>query len=317
MSTKTLKIIGYSLVIVLFSYLIITTDFKEILNQIQNVKIEIIILLIILQLLTQILLCVQWYKISTSILGSCSFLKMFYILSTGSVVEAITPGAKIGGEVTRLYYLKKELNAPTDKATNIIIIQKSISMSVLMMICVTSFIYLTTKIHFSLITQIIVDAISVVFILFLVFLLFFSDKLVKILEKTKKFTKTTKWVKSYADSTSLITTKHWFIQLSISIAVWILFPLKMAILARSMDLQIHMLVIIAITMTSYMIGMLPITPGGIGTFEGTMIALLALISIENNVAITLAVVFRIITFWFVMLFSTAFVLLYKRRKNEN
>lgn len=317
MKNKIFKISLYGIIGILFVYLFSTTNFSEIINSIKEINPVIIVFLIFLQLTTQFLLCIQWHRITKSIFGASSTYKIFYILSTGSMIEAITPGAKIGGEVTRLFHLKKELKTSTTQSTNIILIQKCISMSVLITFCTISFLFLTTKIHFDTQTRILIGTIGAIMIYILVFLLFFTDKLVVLLNKTDKFSKTKSFVQSYSNSTKLISKKEWKIQLLISTIVWVLFPIKMVILTKSMNLQIDILVIIAITMSSYMIGLLPITPGGIGTFEGTMISLFAMISVENSIAITLSVVFRIITFWFVMLISTMFVLYYKRSKNEN
>lgn len=314
---KILQIIGYILVLILFVVLFINTDFKEIINTLKQTSIFVIILLIALQVLTQLLLGLQWHKITKNVLGHSKFHKIFYILSTGSVIEAITPGAKIGGEVTRLYYLKKELNADTEQSTSIILIQKSISMSVLFTICLISFLYLcrAISVNLSLLVQVLINIVCLILIILLIYFLFFSKNLSNILSKSnnKLITKINKYVTSYSNSTLLISKKEWIIQFSISILVWVLFPLKMAILAYSLGINVSFFITIAITMSSYMIGMLPLTPGGIGTFEGTMISLFSLISINTAVSSTITIVFRIITFWFVMLLSTVFVTIYKGR----
>ncbi len=318
---KILQILGYILVAVLFIILLINTDFKELVTNIKQVSIWIVLILILLQIITQLLLGIQWNRISKSILSEGNFYKMFYILSTGNVVEAITPGAKIGGEVTRLFYLKSELNASTLDATNIIVIQKSISMSVLFSICLISFIYLSTKISLglSLFAQIIIYISCALLIILLISFLFGSSKLSSLLSKSNKkgIVKINKFVLSYSNATKMISRKEWVIQFVISMLVWILFPIKMAILCYSLNIDMNFFVIITVTMTSYMVGMLPITPGGIGTFEGTVISILALLNIGVSISTTIAIVFRIITFWFVMLMSTIFVSIYRSRcKNE-
>ncbi|MGI6549403.1 MAG: lysylphosphatidylglycerol synthase domain-containing protein [Syntrophomonadales bacterium] len=46
--------------------------------------------------------------------------------------------------------------------------------------------------------------------------------------------------------------------------------------------------------------MLPIFPGGLGGFEGTMSTLLLIMGLSLSEAAMVAVVFRFITFWFVI-----------------
>lgn len=313
------RLIGFLIIVMLCKSVYDNIDdFIFIQQNIEKIPISIFISLLILQVITQLLLGLQWYKISSVIIENSNFFKILYILTTGSVIEALTPGAKIGGEATRLYYLKKEFNCKTELAMNIIIIQKSISMSVLFSICLISFVYLITKIstEFNILMKFALLMMCILCIVFLMLLLFFTNKLVDILEKGKsKFSnKMSKWVKSYSESVSKLSKNHWYSQFIISLIVWILFPLKMYILTCSVGINLNFFVILAITMSSYMIGMLPLTPGGIGTFESSMINLLLgnpFVQLDMPLALTITIVFRFITFWFVMLISLIFILLFK------
>ncbi len=312
------KLSIYSTIIVLFAYLLLNTDFNEMLLHIKRIRVEILAALVLLQCFTQYLLGVQWHRITKSIVGSSKFSTIFYILSTGSVIEALTPGAKIGGEVTRLHYLKKEMNTDTKEATNIIVVQKSISMSVLFSICIVSMLYLfmTVSMGLPLVTKVALIILSILVLGFLILVLAFSNLLLEMCKRSewKIAKKMEPWLHSYNQSIQMLPKKEWVLQFAISSAVWILFPLKMLILSRSMGIDNHFLVLLALTMTAYMIGTLPLTPGGIGTFEGTMLSLLTLVAVEQAVAVTITMVFRIITFWLVMLISLIYTLIYQRRR---
>ncbi len=319
---KTLKIIGYTLVIFLFVYLIINTNFFELLGEIKKLNPLIFAFITLLQFVTQSLLIFQWHRLSKSILGGSSMLKMANIFTKGTVIEAVTPGAKIGGEATRLYYLKKEFDCNTDKAVNIILIQKSISTSVLLLICVFCFIQISSNIiaYLPIIFQIIISLASALLISFMIGFLFFSDKLSLFLQKFKSLKKLNEYVISYSNSVSKISKKEWIIQFCISFFIWGLFPVKMLILAKSFEINTNFTIIIAITMTSYMMGMLPIIPGGLGTFEGTMVSLFSVFSVPQSLSLATTVIFRFITFWFVILASLIFTLTYdlfnKMKRNK-
>lgn len=320
LKSNWLKVSIYMVIALLFIYLLLNTDFDEMLEHIKRIKIEILSILILLQCFTQYLLGIQWNRITKNITGKSKFSKIFYILSTGSVIEALTPGAKIGGEVTRLHYLKKEMNIDTKEATNIIIVQKSISMSVLFSISIISMLYLfmTVSMGLPLLTKVLLILLSLIILAFLIVILCYSHILIAICKArpSRISKKICPYVESYNKSIEMLPRREWLLQFLISIAVWILFPLKMLILSRSMGVDNHFLVLLALTMTAYMIGTLPLTPGGIGTFEGTMLSLLALIAVEQAVAVTITMVFRIITFWLVMLISLVYTLIYQRLRKD-
>lgn len=52
-----------------------------------------------------------------------------------------------------------------------------------------------------------------------------------------------------------------------------------------------------------MIAMIPVMPGGLGTFEGSFVLLLAPMSIPFDMGLALALVLRFVTFWFVFIIS--------------
>ncbi len=311
---KIIKMLGQVIIFLLFAFLIINTDLKQILKEVGKVPFSIILFVISLQLLTQFLLILQWHRITKTILGHSHLVIMSYIFTKGTVIEAITPGAKIGGEATRLYYLKKSLNAKTDDAVSIILIQKSISMSVLMIICVLCLFDLSTHIgeFLTFPLQIGVASLFLGVVFIMIASLLFSEKVSILLSKfkSKPITKISSFVSSYSTSVSKIGRKEWFIQFLISLIVWTLFPVKMYILIKAFNIHINFEITTAVTMTSYMMGMLPVTPGGLGTFEGTMLAILGIFSERKSALVAVTVIFRFITFWFVIIASFIFSSIY-------
>lgn len=49
---------------------------------------------------------------------------MLYVNARGSIIDSITPGVKVGGELTRAVLLKNELNYSTQEAATLVSIQK-------------------------------------------------------------------------------------------------------------------------------------------------------------------------------------------------
>ncbi len=305
---------GVILVVVLLIWLVWATDFKSLWHQLHQISPWVLALLIVLQLATQLLITCQWHLLTGSVLGRSSFIKILHIFTRGSLVEAVTPGAKIGGEAVRLYLMKKELLCSTNQAVSIIAIQKSISMSVLLTVCLASLLHIGSHIahHLPFGIQLLSGGVSLALVIFMVGLLFFARPLSQLLMRGAKWAqKLGGYLTSYADATGRLSRRHWWLQFSISTAVWLLFPIKMVILAAALGVRLPFSVLLSVTMVSYMMGMFPLTPGGIGTFEGTMLALLTLLGVGHTVGLTITLVFRFVTFWFVILASALFILIYE------
>lgn len=303
----------------LFSYFLIReVDFHQLYLHLNKVPTQVMVLLLFLQLLTQLLLGLQWYLISKKIATNTTFSKIMLILTMGSVIEGLTPGAKVGGEVTRLHYLKREFSCTTVQATHIIIIQKSISMSALMLVSLYAFLYLMRHVrHFiPQSQQYITLALTFTCIIFFLSCIFFSGALATLFQrsKLKMLRKLSSVLSEYHKNISRLNLPEIMIQFLISFCVWLLFPLKMVILVASFDIHVNPVLLFCFTMTSYMIGMLPLTPGGIGTFEASIVALFSLLPIPTELSFSIALVFRFVTFWFVIIASSLFALIHQRRR---
>ena len=92
-------------------------------------------------------------------------------------------------------------------------------------------------------------------------------------------------------------------QILLSFSIWILFPVKMILLVHLFTTNHDWVFLTEVTFISYMVGMIPLLPGGIGGFEATMTSLLMAMKINPNDALAIALLFRFITFWFVILIS--------------
>jgi uncharacterized protein (TIRG00374 family) len=86
----------------------------------------------------------------------------------------------------------------------------------------------------------------------------------------------------------------------------------MHILAIQFFSEIGLAQTFAITFAAYIVAMLPIFPGGLGGFEGTMTGLLAAAGVLLADAAVITIFFRFTTFWFVMILSTVYIAVYKK-----
>ncbi|WP_409967613.1 lysylphosphatidylglycerol synthase transmembrane domain-containing protein [Bengtsoniella intestinalis] len=306
---------GCGLVAALLGWLILETDFKAFWQELRQLPLWLLPLLIVLQLLTQLLITYQWHQLTALVLGQSHFLKLLHIFTRGSVVEAVTPGAKIGGEAVRLYLLKQDFHCSTSQALSIIAMQKSISMSVLLSICLVSLLHIGRHIaaHMSTLMQLLSGALVITLVLAMMGLLFFARALSQWLTQFHGRVPQglARQLTAYATATAQLSRGHWCLQFAISTVVWLLFPIKMVILSATLGVHLSFFVLLSVTMVSYMMGLFPFTPGGIGTFEGTMLALLTLLGVGYTTGLTITLVFRFVTFWLVILGSVSFVVAYE------
>ena len=71
---------------------------------------------------------------------------------------------------------------------------------------------------------------------------------------------------------------------------------------------------IGITFVAYMAAMVPLFPGGAGGFEAVLSGLFVSAGYGLSDALAIAVVFRFISFWLVMLFRVLFITIIKARR---
>jgi uncharacterized protein (TIRG00374 family) len=98
-------------------------------------------------------------------------------------------------------------------------------------------------------------------------------------------------------------------QILLSLSIWILFAFKAYIIGNALYFDLGLLPIAFVTYTSYMAGMLPILPGGLGAFEGTSIILLSTFGIGIGNSLAFALLLRFITFWMVFLISCIYLII--------
>ena len=93
----------------------------------------------------------------------------------------------------------------------------------------------------------------------------------------------------------------------LSLFIWILYPVKMYLLVIDVS-NISIIYVTAATFTAYSVALLPIFPGGLGGFEGAMTGLLLAFGLAVDDAVAVTVVFRFITFWFVMVLALGVII---------
>ncbi|AFS77433.1 hypothetical protein UPF0104 [Gottschalkia acidurici 9a] len=296
-------------------------DFNKVFNAIKSFDMSIIIIGCVLQIITVMLLNIQWYTISIQIGQKISFKNIFHINMAGTFTESITPSVKFGGELTKILMIKSIANISTSKSTAIVGVQKTISIFtfiVLNIISLLLFIIQSTNLSSNIINVIVISFIVLTVIFALISLMLFYPQKIKYITKFMKNENRFKqkiedgidgFNKSFRE---MIKNKRLLIlQTILSIIIWQFYGVKAYLIAKGLNVDVSLIQMSVITYLTYMVSMIPLLPGGAGSFEGTMILLLTSIGVPSYNGMAISIMLRFVTFWFVFLISAAYLLIHQ------
>ena len=291
-------------------------DAESLLHSVRQIPLWLAALLLGLQIVSQLLVNLQWHKIAKFSDADVSFGNMLYINCQGAVMDSITPGVKIGGELTRAVQISRRGNCSGEQAAVVVALQKLFSLSAFFFINLFTVGYLIGRVPLlqARYMQFFVYGILLLFLLLFAGI-FLSPLRIKAYLQARENPRFS-WMRrvrgfllTLLDQVASIrkNTKAWVMLFLLSFFIWLLYPVKMYLLAVQVFPDVHAVYIGAITFASYMVAMLPIFPGGLGGFEGTMSGLLLAMGFAASDAVVVTVLFRFVTFWFVMLFSLGLI----------
>ena len=313
MKKKLLYIIGFTLII----YILTQLNWSEMIYNIGQLNRSVLFLLCSLQIITIFAIAIQW-KFMVKLTGrNTSILNVLRVNLRGNIVDAITPGVKVGGEIARVHQVSKVLAIDYSNSLLVVGLQKTLSLITFLFLTLLSFIWFNISMSREYILLNILFLIGIILLTTVFSLLIFICIKPKSVEFIfKPIPNTFKYKDKIMETSigygrlirSLVSRPSYFIsQLILGIFIWTLFGLKMYILVGAFNLDINILNVFAITYLTYILGMIPFLPGSIGSFEAGMITLFTIVNVEIEIATLIAIVFRFITFWFEFLLSLVFV----------
>lgn len=316
-----LWIIGLAALLVL----IITTGWEDTLLIWQGVNTKALIILLLglasLQVCTLALSTYQWYYLlNHSFHNNISFAKVFSIFLAGTFVEYITPSSKLGGEATKIYLLKKKTGMNYNDLTTSLLAYKYVSLIPFVFICLLSLILASFYIILPLIVYL---SFGILFFIMCIFVWLIHRKTKKIKPKNTSYLKQPsesngflyKIIKKCKFGIGFIQDASSKVEINvskkqrswlffISFLIWGLYPIKIYIVSVFLGFQISLVLVVIATYSAYLISMLPVSPGGLGTFEGSLAFILSINGFLFSQGMAIALLTRVITFWFPLLLST-------------
>jgi uncharacterized protein (TIRG00374 family) len=316
-----MKKAGWIVVALLLVIALTRFDFHSLGTSLRQVPLPALLALLGLQVVTQLLLNYQWCRIGLAIGGKHGFWQMLYVNARGAVVDAITPGVKAGGEVARGVLLVRAVGYSPQQAAVLVTIQKIASLFSFFLINLAAFTHISTRLQ-TVGGPALQGAVYTVLLGFLGLTGLLLTRAEWIEQRAASWKPTWRWSRALRGYlTTLVSSLkdlkeikgELFRQFALASAIWLLYPVKMILLVRLFTPQFDPVIVAEITFIAYMVGMIPLLPGGLGGFEAVMASLLMAVGVEASSALAITLLFRFITFWSVMALSLVYIGIWKLR----
>lgn len=246
--------------------------YRPVFEALMRLNPTVIALLLLLQCLTFALMARQWMHL-IHVRGRRAFWSVMNILFASAFTEGITPSVKFGSEAVKGYMLRRRFSLGIQSVVETVAAQKIISIAALVpFLLVTVWFWWSpreawiTLAGAALLVLAAAAAVSVI---------------------RRKYDVLMEWDR-----------RRLLFHYRFSFVIWGLFYMKGLLLSTAMGLDLSLLGVLLAVFVPYMAALIPVTPGGIGTFEASMVAVFVSLGVAAATAIVFAVVFRLVTFWF-------------------
>lgn len=237
----------------------------------------------------------------------------------GNFVNIITPGAQIGGEPVRAYYLGKRYKKSKTRIFGAIVADRFFHLITILSFILAAILYILTVISISPeLRAILQTALFLIFVFFIMILLINSERTRKWIlrlirkigwinnpksknarvEKIKKLI--TEHSKEFVDVfvKTVKNKKALFLGILLSVTYWILIYFSSYFLFLSFRININFYIVLAVVSLGTVVGDFSPTPGGIGLVEGSMIFMYSAFGVGFSAAFTVSVLTRMIRYFF-------------------
>ena len=261
---------------------------------------RVLLLLCLLQAVTLLACAGQlWYVLHCSGI-SLPFSEVFSIYMAGGFVESVTPALKFGGEGVKIYLLKQQTRAEYQHLIGAFLTYKFLS--------IVPFSILFVSAGLLYVRPLVDVPVPVIGLLLLLGGLGCWALLRRQrpspgtpspgtgLGKARRFI-----VGSLAYARQTVNGPRMAIMLLGWTGIWMLYPVKLAIVGLGLGIRLPVIPLAAVLYSSYLISMLPLAPGGLGSFEGSLVLFLGGLAVAPQTALAMVLMLRSVTYWFPLL----------------
>ncbi len=303
----------------------------EVIGLLGKIDPVIVVLLFLLQVITLAMTSYQWQMLLKKSEVRIPFVKTFGINLAGNYIESVTPSVKLGGEAARVYLFKQHTSAAYTRIAGIMLAVKYYSLLPFVILAGVSFGFVLFMFQMPVFSVLAFFLVAAFFAVFSWFHLKYGKQSIidnheeqeidqaveneRLNERHGKLSKAflsareqiyriRKFsVVAAGDSRSITTPKTRKMLVTLSLIVWLLYPVKVFIVSRMLGLSPDVATVVLATFSAYLISMLPLLPGGLGSFEGSMAIIFSLSGLTPAEGLAIALATRLVTFWFPLALS--------------
>ncbi|QZA87749.1 flippase-like domain-containing protein [Salinarchaeum sp. IM2453] len=268
-----------------------------------------LLILLGLQIITIAGLAYQWGYLFKRSGKSIRYRDIAIVNLASGFVESVTPSSKLGGEAAKVYLFHQITNTAYHRLSALLLVQKFVSLGPLFVICVVSTLFFVNyaDVTVQLETNVVLGPILATIIVLLIgyLLIRFRDRLlvdkeysIPHIDEAQRFLQS-----SIRNARSLLTYSEQAWMLSVSTGVWALYPFKVYLAAQFLSLELSLFIAVVGTFLAYGVSLLPVSPGGLGTFEATLASVCVIGGLTFSEGMAVALVTRVATFWFPLALS--------------
>ena len=271
------------------------------------------VFLILLQTLTLATQYFVWHRLLDSAGSQISYPEVVKISLAGSFVESVTPSVKFGGEAAKTYLFHRHTGLSYDQLTSVLMVQKFVSVLPFLILLLPVFGLAAFNLNFPPVLHLLLLG-GVLLLLVGTAVVFYlepatasvsnqepaglKNKIIVKFQAARRFVgRSVQHARHLAGGADLVAL------LALSTVIWLLYPLKLYLAAVILGIQVTPLFIVVVTYAAYLVSMLPLFPGGLGSYEGTAVLLFILNGYLAHQGLSLVLISRAVTFWLPLFFS--------------
>ncbi|MEN4006327.1 MAG: flippase-like domain-containing protein [Methanobacteriaceae archaeon] len=267
-----------------------------------------------LQFLTISLTTLAWHLVIRAA-GKISFRDTLSINLTGSFIESVTPSSKLGGEAVKIHLLHRCANLDYQQLSTVTLVSTLLTLLPFLVfagLCLiwgavnrqNVFLSAVTFLSLVIFTGTIVwichaETIHQEAVPWTVYRLVGKLRFAPLIRRAFAFLR-----QAGQKSRHLLSRRVRFVVLILNSIIWILYPIKVLLVTWMLGMEIEFVDVATATYIAYLVSILPLLPGGLGSFEVTMAFTFNSMGVSFGEGLAVALLARLVTFWLPLGLST-------------
>ncbi len=302
-SKKTL--LSFSVAFAILYLLLIKVDLARTLEIMKGVRLRIYLLAIVVFYTAFFLRGLRWSKLLENAGLTTPWRDATEILFVSWFANCLIP-AKLG-DVYRGYLLKKNYKHSLSKTMGTIFVERAFDIiAIVVLLLLTGFIAFKGGMPITILRSLkVVGALSIFLILILIFVVYQEGFISRFAPKTLR-----EVIERFEEGISQSLRRRSLPIITVyTLVMWLSDALRLFLVTRAIDFPIPISLLIFVSFTGALLTAFPGTPAGLGAVELAIAGLLILMGVTKEVAVSIAILDRLITYWSLLIFTgTAHVL---------